>query len=869
MMARSLLDGWDEMTNKATPDDSVRHADTDSDRNDGGEANRGTVAQTAKAASPLIAAIEIENFKGIGRPMRVDLRPITLLFGNNSAGKSTVLHALCYAHEILSHRNVDAHKTERGGDRIDLGGYHNFIHAHEPTNPITLHFELNMERWETPEPLVEKLGFEFAHTGVDIELSELEAQIMSGWVKLKTELRGDQPLVASYEVGVNGMFVGCIQVGQHETLTLKVDPTHPLLVGRQTGPVSVDQRLGVEVLGRASALPRWGEPLLLTGRELENNVDDDHKVEFYTRVSILFAGIGQSLCDELARLRYIGPVRDIDPQTRIESTAPNRTRQAEAVADFISGRAATPEPQWSSPAPWADGSTAWVRLHDTSNRDLIDEVSDWLAGKDRLDTGYALQARSLLTIREEDAELVPRLREYHRLREQFGNTEGSVNLNQWAQEQAKHIVVDVKQQIHVATRACSEIRKQFARVVGADYFDEEIQEAARGMAMVDRYLQYLLESSSVDAIATRIEKPRVDGMPVSPEWTPEDTGRLVRIVARMNGRNKHRDEIRKFKAATEVSRVEAAGRKPRTESAVATPHATGIINTDQLAVEEDKCERERMLAAFKNWLNQLSKDVPELHDQIVTSALWAAQDAKNEAIRRWFHSDKSIEAAAVLLLDLYAGSVNPRTVEERIPFIEEIPLRVDRARTKHRRVSKLVAKVESRDFTSTEVNKLAAAIAGPPQRELQLVSSKTGLPVRPSDVGTGISQILPVVVAALDPDRPGITAIEQPELHLHPRIQVELGDLFTQQIDKGGIFLIETHSEHLLLRFMKRMRQTNDGALPDGAPEVRPENIAVYFVEIDPDGEQTLIREMPLNERGDLVEAWPGGFFEEDLREIF
>ena len=68
---------------------------------------------------------------------------------------------------------------------------------------------------------------------------------------------------------------------------------------------------------------------------------------------------------------------------------------------------------------------------------------------------------------------------------------------------------------------------------------------------------------------------------------------------------------------------------------------------------------------------------------------------------------------------------------------------------------------------------------------------------------------------------------------------------------------------------MRRMRQTSDGTLPDGAPEVRPENIAVYFVEIDPNADQTLIREMPLNERGELVEAWPGGFFEEDLREIF
>ena len=66
---------------------------------------------------------------------------------------------------------------------------------------------------------------------------------------------------------------------------------------------------------------------------------------------------------------------------------------------------------------------------------------------------------------------------------------------------------------------------------------------------------------------------------------------------------------------------------------------------------------------------------------------------------------------------------------------------------------------------------------------------------------------------------------------------------------------------------MRRMRQTSDGTLPDGAPRLRPEDVAVLLVE--PDGAETLVREMPLNERGELVEAWPGGFFEEDLREIF
>ena len=93
-------------------------------------------------------------------------------------------------------------------------------------------------------------------------------------------------------------------------------------------------------------------------------------------------------------------------------------------------------------------------------------------------------------------------------------------------------------------------------------------------------------------------------------------------------------------------------------------------------------------------------------------------------------------------------------------------------------------------------------------------------------------------------------------------------DNISSALDGGGnTFLIETHSEHLLLRIMRRMRETSTGELPDGVPEVHPEDVMVLFVE--PDSSQSIVREMPLNERGELVKAWPGGFFEEGLREIF
>jgi predicted ATPase len=141
------------------------------------------------------------------------------------------------------------------------------------------------------------------------------------------------------------------------------------------------------------------------------------------------------------------------------------------------------------------------------------------------------------------------------------------------------------------------------------------------------------------------------------------------------------------------------------------------------------------------------------------------------------------------------------------------------------------------------------------------------LDVRPQDVGIGISQILPVVVGALD-DGTGILMVEQPELHIHPALQTSLGDLFLSQVqNEGKTFIIETHSEHLLLRLMRRMRESHRSKDDSGSsPAVTPLTVGVWYVEQY--DSKTVVREMPLNKRGELVKAWPGGFFEEGLREV-
>ena len=152
--------------------------------------------------------------------------------------------------------------------------------------------------------------------------------------------------------------------------------------------------------------------------------------------------------------------------------------------------------------------------------------------------------------------------------------------------------------------------------------------------------------------------------------------------------------------------------------------------------------------------------------------------------------------------------------------------------------------------------------------DLALIDIRSKTRVSHRDVGLGISQVIPVLGLSYGAQGK-IIAIEQPEIHLHPALQAELADVFIESAlgERKNTFLLESHSEHLLLRIMRRMRETFEGKLPDGIPPITPDDVSVLFVE--PDGGRSVVREMPLNARGELVKPWPGGFFEEGLKEVF
>lgn len=134
--------------------------------------------------------------------------------------------------------------------------------------------------------------------------------------------------------------------------------------------------------------------------------------------------------------------------------------------------------------------------------------------------------------------------------------------------------------------------------------------------------------------------------------------------------------------------------------------------------------------------------------------------------------------------------------------------------------------------------------------ELRVQTNEKGIMASLTDVGFGISQFLPIIVADLQLPDDAILAVSQPEMHLHPKIQATLGSYFVKQVKtKGKQYLVETHSEYLLNRIRL--------AIVKG--DIFPNEVALYYFENSPNG--TRIYKIDLTRDGQIKNA-PEGFFD-------
>jgi hypothetical protein len=153
-----------------------------------------------------------------------------------------------------------------------------------------------------------------------------------------------------------------------------------------------------------------------------------------------------------------------------------------------------------------------------------------------------------------------------------------------------------------------------------------------------------------------------------------------------------------------------------------------------------------------------------------------------------------------------------------------------------------------------------------------VIKSKNSYRLNSTDIGVGFSQILPIIVAARGPS-PACILLEQPELHIHVRLQAVLADLLatgtvpdTPWRRSKRQFIVETHSEALLLRLMRRIRETTKDLRSNG-PRLLCDHVAIYHISKQ-DG-NSIAKKIELDTYGNLTDEWPDDLFDISFKERF
>jgi AAA ATPase-like protein/uncharacterized protein DUF3696 len=372
-----------------------------------------------------ITAITIENFKGIKESVRVELKPITLLFGPNSAGKSTIVQALHYAREIFERQNLNPDRTILGGDTIDLGGFESLVHQHDLKRPVILCFDLDLSDEDLPTH-DESQYIEDRDTpgNVGLNMSKVPSHITTMQVEISVRWSKQlaKPYIELYRVHANSHYLLAIRASADDkSLRFDINPYNPIFLPEDVTPEEAEEalfqvyeadddepqfKIGVLcwayyqlreefdasgsysfdiVGGLESALPEdhavlsfnFPERDFLVGdpkNEKEKLWADEEKeayADFTHNLSLLLgnliAGPCASIRECLGKICYVGPLRKVPSRNHKPATSPEESR-------------------------WANGLAAYDILF-YAEEAFINRVNEWLTQEERLDSGYSVEVK--------------------------------------------------------------------------------------------------------------------------------------------------------------------------------------------------------------------------------------------------------------------------------------------------------------------------------------------------------------------------------------------------------------------------------------------------------------------------------------------
>lgn len=378
--------------------------------------------------SSLIRSISLENFKGFSEKVQIELRPITLLFGANSAGKSSVLQALQLVREILERGDADIDRTQQGGDTVDLGGFRTFVYDNDLSRAVTLRVEMALAGESIPEffddPIEDRSDVDAEvwrfHETLDLMRNQVE-QVALQFTLRWSEFH-ERAVISGYRVDFNGQWCAEVETdGSGGRPQLRINARHPIFgvevadgealfdeladwvrpgldrrsfradLGMRTeeveggGDEPLPDSVWMAVLsvvfaayadspnpgyaawlqGFTGSLPRLDKPILIPAGRPETAANVFVLQEFSAFMSWMLVGPAQLLRDQLRKSRYLGPLRRIPPRDFDVALSINE-------------------------AAWSDGMAAWQALLGGPDS-LIASCSEWMQASDKLATGYSLK----------------------------------------------------------------------------------------------------------------------------------------------------------------------------------------------------------------------------------------------------------------------------------------------------------------------------------------------------------------------------------------------------------------------------------------------------------------------------------------------
>lgn len=794
-----------------------------------------------------ITKISLTNFRAFKQTQTIEFSPVTLLFGPNSVGKSTVLKALFYVQQILSKGQCNPMYLDALNKKY-IGGFENLVHKRDLDTNITLKIEydkgdaIGSSYAYLYELLSEELDIQLSSPVVDAKTIAIEFEI--AWHKFEKTA-----YIKTYRVEFDGDIIAEVtSSGPKQAFLTFLNYIHPLLL-----PANHEEWLQVQKDSEANLHPY--NRLLLDGVDVYENHDERDQEEWEKL-------LGQRLLEHFSPL-YENAIDEDELLKVLEAHLHNYAENHIKLRALLDKKYVIEDEE------------IYIEIDNNKFGFAFTNDSTFIIGLNKntlgIDAFEFLEKHKGIGYSSNNY-FVSALHELINLNER--NQRNMISIQDHREYSLLHNVLSIETVIGALPPLSKKIRTdlELDTIKHNEIITELLSDVL--VAPLDNLFNLLNESLCIGPIR-KIPDANYQPLPYieqadwydgSAAWSMLEKATFAELKEIHKWMSDQDKLDLGYGISVKVSKVfdlhnpiyathNIESLSPKIDELISWHLGDqriremgavldGISEIENRVIDpanEDEYKRDFEQKALIKQYRKLEKEESNL--ELLIENLQSKNEFENNSTDlKSFEILKQLDEENNELQEL----LNNRSYDE---VIAELTLKYEKIKAER------YAVLAQTDFLKLDFNEVIQAYS--------IWDQHNDISVEPNEIGTGVSQLMPLVVAAVT-QKSGLVACEQPELHLHPRVQVAIGDLLSQNTEHVN-YLIETHSEHLILRLRRRIRQNTDNELPVGLKAFSHNEVVINYLEPSKDGVQ--VRRIRMDEDGEFRQPWPNGFFHERLDE--